>query len=136
MQVQADVWLAQGLALEVVEVRPKDVLGRAGEDAAARFLTELGYVVLDRNWRCGLGEIDIVASDGTSLVVCEVKTRGGSVYGSPAEAVTYEKLARLRLLAIEWVKASTGRWPRVRIDVIAVLRTGGKLSCDHRIGVG
>jgi putative endonuclease len=124
------------LALEVVRVRAKDVLGRAGEDAAARFLTDLGYVVLDRNWRCRLGEIDIVATDGSSLVVCEVKTRGGGAFGSPAEAVTYEKLARLRLLANEWVKASTGRWPRVRIDVIAVVRTGGVLSCDHRVGVG
>ena len=117
-------------------MRRKDVLGRAGEDAAARFLTDLGYVVLDRNWRCRLGEIDIVATDGTTLVVCEVKTRGGTAYGTPAEAVTYEKLARLRLLVIEWVKASTGRWPRVRIDVIAVLRTDGKLLCDHRVGVG
>jgi putative endonuclease len=124
------------LRLEVVGVRAKDVLGRAGEDAAARFLTDHGYVVLDRNWRCKLGEIDIVATDGSSLVVCEVKTRGGRAYGSPAEAVTYEKLVRLRLLAIEWVKASRGRWPRVRIDVIAVLRTNGQLTCDHRVGVG
>jgi putative endonuclease len=128
--------MPSGLALEVVDVRAKDVLGRAGEDAAARHLSELGYVVLDRNWRCPLGEIDIVASDGTSLVVCEVKTRGGRAHGSPAEAVTYEKLARLRLLAIEWVKASSGRWPRVRIDVIAVVRSGGRLQCDHRVGVG
>ena len=120
----------------MVGVRRKDVLGRAGEDAAARFLTDLGYVVLDRNWRCALGEIDIVATDGRCLVVCEVKTRGGGAYGTPAEAVTYEKLARLRLLAIEWVKASAGRWPRVRIDVIAVLRTDGQLVCDHRLGVG
>jgi putative endonuclease len=124
------------MALEVVGMRAKDVLGRAGEDAAARFLTDLGYVVLDRNWRCPFGEIDIVATDGSSLVVCEVKTRSGRAYGSPAEAVTYEKLARLRLLAIEWVKASAGRWPRVRIDVIAVLRTDGRLVCDHRVGVG
>jgi putative endonuclease len=120
----------------VVGVRAKDVLGRAGEDAAARFLTGLGYAVLDRNWRCGLGEIDIVAADGMTLVVCEVKTRGGRAHGSPAEAVTYEKLARLRLLAMEWLKSSAGRWPRVRIDVIAVVRADGRLCCDHRIGVG
>ena len=120
----------------MVGLRAKDVLGRAGEDAAARFLTDLGYVVLDRNWRCGLGEIDIVAVDGTSLVVCEVKTRGGRAFGSPAEAVTHEKLARLRLLAIEWVRASTGRWTQIRIDVIAVVRTDGTLVCDHRVGVG
>ena len=117
-------------------MRAKDVLGRAGEDAAARFLIARGYVVLDRNWRCGLGEIDIVATDGTALVVCEVKTRGGGAFGSPAEAVTYEKLARLRLLAIEWVQASAARWPRVRIDVVAVVRTQGRLECDHRVGVG
>ena len=69
-------------------VRAKDALGRYGEDVAARHLLSEGFVVLDRNWRCDVGEIDIVARDGDTLVVCEVKTRSGTGFGSPLEAVT------------------------------------------------
>ena len=63
-------------------------LGRYGEVLAARHLVERGMVVLDRNWRCPLGEIDLVLRDGDTLVVCEVKTRTSHDYGSPHEAVT------------------------------------------------
>lgn len=116
----------------------KDELGRAGEDAAARVLLSRGYVVLDRNWRCKHGEIDIVAWDpgAASLVVCEVKTRSSVRFGTPAEAVTDVKLRRLRRLAMAWVADSRRPWPRVRLDVVAVLRAQGRFECDHRIGVG
>ena len=65
-------------------MRAKDAVGRYGEDVAARHLTEAGLVVLERNWRCREGEIDIVARDGDVLVVCEVKTRRSTTYGTPA----------------------------------------------------
>ena len=84
-------------------MRAKDGLGRYGEDVAARHLVEQGIIVLERNWRCELGEIDIVAREGDTLVVCEVKTRRGLNYGSPLESITYRKLTTLRKLA--------GRWP-------------------------
>ena len=84
-------------------MRAKDAVGRYGEDVAARHLTEAGLVVLERNWRCREGEIDIVARDGDVLVVCEVKTRRSTTYGTPLEAVTYRKAARQRVLAARWL---------------------------------
>jgi len=110
------------LVVEVVAVAAKDTVGRYGEDVAARHLAEQGFVVLQRNWRCELGEIDIVARDGSCLVVCEVKTRRSSVCGYPVEAVTARKAARLRRLAARWVVESGLHPVDVRIDVVSVLR--------------
>jgi len=97
-------------------------LGRYGETVAARHLAEAGMVVLDRNWRCRLGEIDVVLRDGPVLVVCEVKTRTSNDYGTPHEAVTPEKLQRLRRLAVAWVEAHAATPAEVRLDLVAVLR--------------
>jgi putative endonuclease len=107
--------------VEVVAVAAKDRLGRYGEDVAARHLAEQGLVVLQRNWRCELGEIDIVARDGASLVVCEVKTRRTGACGLPVEAVTARKAARLRRLAARWVSESGLHPADIRIDVVSVL---------------
>lgn len=97
-------------------------LGRYGEDLAARRLIEAGMRILDRNWRCRDGEIDIVAADGDALVVCEVKTRRAGWYEHPMAAVRPEKTARLRLLAERWLERHGGPPPGgVRIDVIGVL---------------
>lgn len=111
-------------------------VGRYGEDVAVRHLQEAGMAVLARNWTCALGEIDIVARDGTTLVVCEVKTRRGLDYGTPLEAVTWRKLARLRRLAAQWL-AETGVHPdAVRIDVVSVLlRDRGAAMVEHLRGV-
>jgi len=81
----------------------KDDLGRAGEDRAARHLESLGYSIVDRNWRCRAGEIDIVATIGRDLVVVEVKTRSGSGFGHPLEAIDGAKKARLWRLAMAWI---------------------------------
>ena len=67
-------------------MQDKILIGRCGEDEAVRHLQAAGYVVLGRNWRCELGEIDIVARDGDVLVICEVKTRSGLGFGTPLEA--------------------------------------------------
>jgi putative endonuclease len=107
----------------VVSVRAKDAVGVYGERVAARFLVEAGLVVLERNWRCSLGEIDIVARDGECLVVCEVKTRSSAGFGHPLEAVSPDKAARLRKLAFAWIEARGVRPPEVRIDLVAVLRS-------------
>ena len=80
----------------------KDELGRRGERIAEHHLIERGLVVLDRNWRCPSGEIDLVLRDGDETVFVEVKTRAGLGYGHPLEAITMVKLARLRRLAGEW----------------------------------
>ena len=83
-------------------------LGRYGEALAARYLRERGLTVLERNWRCEHGEIDIVALDGGCLVVCEVKTRRGTGFGEPVEAVTVAKALRLRRLAAAYARDRTG----------------------------
>jgi putative endonuclease len=110
-------------------------IGRLGEQAARRYLEERGYRVLEHNWRSPApdhpGELDLVLRDRRELVVCEVKTRTGAALAHPAEAVTPEKAARLRRLAVLWLRAHpaarsrspVGRSPAasaVRIDVVAV----------------
>ena len=97
-------------------------LGRFGEQLAVDHLEGQGLVVVARNWRTQTGEIDIIATDGIgTLVVCEVKTRRGIGYGTPAEAVTQDKRRRLRQLAGLYITSTCRRWPIVRFDVISVL---------------
>ncbi|RIQ34946.1 YraN family protein [Jiangella rhizosphaerae] len=108
-------------------MRVKDSVGTYGEQVAVEHLERAGFVVLERNWRCDIGEIDIVALDGATVVVCEVKTRSGLGYGSGLEAVTPQKLARLHRLARRWRdeagRAAAGlRAADLRVDVIAVHR--------------
>jgi putative endonuclease len=97
-------------------------LGRRGEDEAAAYLTALGYRIVDRNWRCPRGEVDIVALDGAELVIVEVKTRSSRSYGDPLEGVTDDKLTRLCVLAGAWRRAHRGvRARSTRIDLVGVL---------------
>jgi putative endonuclease len=103
-------------------MRLKDQLGRYGERIAAQLLLDSGLRILDTNWRCPRGEIDIVAAAGSTLVICEVKTRSGNGFGEPAEAVGRAKSARLRLLAAQWLAEHPGSWSEIRFDVISVLR--------------
>ena len=106
---------------------PRHELGRRGEDTAARYLQSSGLVLIDRNWRCREGEIDIVALDeaADTLVVVEVKTRRSTRFGTPVEAVTPVKAARLRRLASCWLRDHPLGVARVRIDVIGVLQPRG-----------
>jgi putative endonuclease len=113
-------------------VLAKDALGAYGERLAAAHLVAAGMVILDRNWRCPGGEIDIVARDGDVLVVCEVKTRRGTGFGSPLEGVTVRKAARLRRLAAAWTSAHGVRVPGIRIDLVGVLRPrSGPAVVEH-----
>src|SRR5262249_60354255 len=86
----------------------KDKLGREGEQVAAEYLERAGLRVLDRNWRCADGEIDIVAAERQVVVVCEGKTRSGTRFGTPLEAITRHKQARLRRPAARWVGGGGG----------------------------
>lgn len=111
-------------------------LGDFGERVAARFLTQQGLVVLDRNWRCRQGELDIVATDGEVLVACEVKTRSSTRYGSPLDAIDAPKAARLHGLVRAWAAAHEHRYSAVRIDVVAILQPRrGKAQIEHLVGV-
>jgi len=118
-------------------MNPKDSLGRAGEQEAADYLVRAGLRILDRNWRCAEGEIDIVAAERRVLVICEVKTRSGTRYGTPLEAISRAKRARLRRLAIRWLVAHGVLFDEVRIDVIGLLRDpSGGFQVEHVRGVG
>lgn len=91
-----------------------------------QYLEQRGLVVLSRNWRCRDGEIDVVATDADRLVVCEVKTRSGTRFGEPAEAVTTRKVIRIRRVTQAWLAAHQVRWCEVRFDVVAVLVEPGR----------
>jgi putative endonuclease len=111
-------------------VGAKEVLGRWGEQVVADYLLQAGWQLLDRNWRGVGGELDLVARDGSTIVVVEVKTRSGPRFGHPAEAVTSVKLARLRRLAGQWLSQHSVAATDVRIDVVAVR---SDKSADHRV---
>jgi putative endonuclease len=96
-------------------------LGAYGERVAARHLQDLGLVVLERNWRCSDGEVDLVLRDGDVIVFCEVKTRSGSGFGPPASAVGYRKVRKLRQLATRWLNESGMHAQEIRFDVVEVL---------------
>lgn len=105
----------------------RKALGRLGEELAVRALAARGYRIRERNWRCQAGELDIVAEDGDVLAFVEVKTRRGREFGTPEEAITPAKQAKLVELASTYAQRSgwQGDW---RIDVAAVeLTRDGKL---------
>ncbi|WP_232677823.1 YraN family protein [Nocardioides sp. R-C-SC26] len=115
----------------------RQALGAYGERLAARELEMQGMAVLERNWRCDEGEIDLVLREGDVLVVCEVKTRTSTICGAPHEAITAEKLERLRRLAERWTQSRSVSPPEIRIDLVAILRpVKGPAVVDHVRGIG
>jgi putative endonuclease len=94
--------------------------GRWGERRAATHYQRQGYCVLDRNWRCRHGEIDLVLRRDDTIVFCEVKTRRTTRYGGPAEAVDHRKQMRIRRLAAAWLQVHQVRRVEVRFDVVAI----------------
>ena len=105
--------------------------GKFGEDAATKYLKDLGYKILERNFRTRWGEIDIIAKDGDCLVFAEVKTRTDLSYGSPEEAVTQTK--QQHLIKASQIYLSKTRQPHVlwRIDVLALLKQGDGFVIRH-----
>lgn len=99
----------------------RQALGAYGEKVAAEHLQDQGLVVLDRNWRCPDGEIDLVLRDGDTVVFCEVKTRSGDRFGAPAESITARKVRKLRHLAARWLDETGVHPPTLRFDVVEVL---------------
>lgn len=115
---------------------PRGRLGRLGEDLAVRYLQRSGYEVLERNWRCARGEIDVVVRDASTLIFVEVKTRTGVAFGHPLEALTERKVARLRSLASLWRQAHPAQRGAMRIDAIGVLVPhNAPYSIEHVRGV-
>jgi putative endonuclease len=95
-------------------------LGQHGEQLATLWYADHGYTVVERNWRCGSGELDLVASRGSSIVFCEVKTRSSQRYGRPGEAVTFTKQRRIRRLAAQWLAGRERWYEEIRFDVAEV----------------
>ena len=106
----------------------KSPLGRWGEDYAASYLTSLGWTILDRNWRCRAGEIDIVAHEPgppPRLVIVEVKTKSGSRFGDPLEAITTAKMQRLGQLGAWWQARHQEICGNMRLDAIGIVKQHG-----------
>ncbi|MFT4088559.1 MAG: YraN family protein [Gordonia sp. (in: high G+C Gram-positive bacteria)] len=106
-------------------------VGRIGEDLAERHVRRLGWRVLARNWRTRYGELDLIAADGDTLVVVEVKTRMSTTYDDPVAAVTAQKLRRMRLLTRQWLAAQRESgtaqwWDLIRFDVVSI-----RLDMEH-----
>lgn len=117
----------------------KNEVWHAGEDLAAAHLTRLGWRILQRNWRCPAGELDIIAIEpGRSpvVVICEVKTRTSTAFGLPVEAITASKVSKLRELALYWLREQDHAVGAVRFDAIGVLLSRGDAGrIDHRRGI-
>ena len=110
-------------------------LGRWGEDLAAAFLEEKGYAIVERDWKSGHHDLDIVAKDGSTLVIMEVKTRRNRLYGNPEEAIDYRKRRSL-LSAINHYTKSHRIYSNVRFDIISIVgNIGEKSEIDHIIDV-
>ena len=121
----------------VVRGKPR-AIGRIGEEHAVEHVVGLGWQVLDRNWRCNEGELDIIAHDpdAGALVFIEVKCRSGLGFGDPLEAVTWRKRRKLRQLCLLWLAEHRIRVDCLRIDAIGVLlRTGEKPAVNHVRGI-
>ncbi|QIM18702.1 YraN family protein [Leucobacter coleopterorum] len=111
-------------------------LGARGEAIAAGYLEGLGFRILERNWRNRSGELDLIARDGDTLVAVEVKTRSGTGYGNPLEAITTQKMARLRRLLLDWVRAAGERGVGLRVDAVGVTLHGDdRPRIDHLRGI-
>ncbi len=106
-------------------------VGRRGEDAACDLYRRLGFRVVERNYRSGRGEIDVVARRRDTVVFCEVKTRRSDGWGVPAEAVDRAKQARLRKLAAAWMAERRPGCVDVRFDVVSVIVRGDQIDVTH-----
>ena len=129
-----------GPGARAVGLTPAEV-GRIGEDLAVDHLVAQGLRLVERNWRCALGELDVVVAEqtarGTVAVFCEVKTRTGLGYGGPLESITYAKVRRLRSLAAEWLAMHRWRPDDIRLDAVGVIMLAGREpQIDHVRGIG
>ncbi len=105
-------------------------VGRDGEDIAARYLEVEGYMIMDRNWRCGHKEIDIVVRNENTIVFVEVKTRCGTEYGNPEDAVNFRKIRRIVNSADAYLRLHSIDLD-VRFDIVTVVVENGVFKVEH-----
>jgi putative endonuclease len=113
---------------------PTQASGRRGEDLAHRFLRRQGFVIVARNYRlsAGDGEADLIAWEGDSLVIVEVKSRGSEAFGPPDRAISEQKFHHMRRIAREYTAKTGTPWEQVRFDVVSVLLTNPPHLTLHR----
>ena len=114
----------------------RSAFGAWGEDLAATHVESLGWTIIARNWVCDVGEIDLIARDGQTVVFIEVKARSGTGFGDPLESITTAKARKLHELALTWLVSQDEGAHSVRIDAIGVMvRPGTKPSITHVRGI-
>ncbi len=96
-------------------------VGQRGEQAARDYLEQEGYSIIETNYRCKLGEIDIIAQDGEMIVIVEVRTKTGLTFGRPEESINREKARKLHRLALQYIQSNYHREVSSRIDLVAVM---------------
>ena len=101
--------------------RMRQQVGQKGEQAARSYLEQEGYSIIETNYRCKLGEIDIIARDGEMVVIVEVRTKTGLAFGRPEESINQEKARKLHRLALQYIQANYHREIPSRIDLVAVM---------------
>ncbi len=106
-------------------------MGRSGEEAALSAYISKGFGLVARNWRCSIGEIDLVLERGGLLVFCEVKTRSGSGFGGGYEAVARAKQRKLRQLAELFLAVHASSHTRMRFDVASISLARGSRADVH-----
>jgi len=118
-------WLASLFRPQTPASSPRAVLGKGGESAAARYLRGLGYRIIERNFRCELGEVDIIARNGKTLVFVEVKTREEDD-PAPEDQVSLEKQHQLTKAARTYLSRFGSPQPPSRFDVVGIIWPPGK----------
>lgn len=106
-------------------------IGKIGEDIATRYLEQIGYEIIQRNFECKIGEIDIIAKDKEEIVFVEVKTRASTLYGQPKDAVDVTKKKHIYRTAEFYIYIRHLEKYSVRIDVIEVYKKEGKFKVHH-----
>lgn len=104
-------------------------IGRLGERKAEEFLKNLGYRILERNYRSRFGEIDLIAEDHGTVVFVEVKLRGGDKFGTPLEAITHQKLSKVIKTSQFYLLNKPNQ--NIRYDAMEIIETRGKLNINH-----
>lgn len=127
--------------MKTTDKRPQagynQALGARGEALAETYLIGQGMRLLERNWRCNQGELDLIMRDEETVVAVEVKTRNGSKLGTPLNAITAHKVARLRRLLYEWSRATPLHYSGLRLDAVAITLLPGdsRALIDHLRGI-
>ncbi len=106
-------------------------VGNRGESLAEDYIKRKGYKIIHRNYRCKLGEIDIIAKDGDTIVFIEVRTKQNENFGSPQDSVTSTKISKISKTALNFIQEKNLSGYSYRFDFIAITFSQGKPNIEH-----